>query len=153
RHRIGSLGPPNVECTRPCPSTRPTRQPQPSCPQPSPPPNSVDSHRSGRAAKRYFSALSAMLTSCTRRFSLANGLAVFFSCCLPFPAGTRALASILCFSLRKPFPASATRLEKPRLLVSPPLASVCPATMKVLPFSSELDSAWPRAVTCDIAVA
>jgi hypothetical protein len=57
--------------------------------------------------------LSAALTTCTRRFSAAKGLAGSLSCLRPYPTVTRLPASIPYFSLRNCFTASARRSDRP----------------------------------------
>jgi hypothetical protein len=57
--------------------------------------------------------LSAALITCTRRFSAAKGLAGSFSCLVPYPTVTRLPGSILYFSERNCFTASARRSDRP----------------------------------------
>ena len=55
----------------------------------------------------------ATLTTCTRRFSAAVGLDGSFSCVLPYPTVTSLPSSILYFSIRNRFTASARRSDSP----------------------------------------
>ena len=58
---------------------------------------------------------SSMLTTCTRRFSSANGLPEFLRCSLPKPTGMRFAAGTPKLSTRKALIASARRRDKSRL--------------------------------------